>query len=85
VARQLGKVCLVGCRGLRIDTEAKACTIGGRRLFEGDTLTLDGDAGTIYAGAIPVVRERPDAELAEVARWRGEVESTKETSSRATG
>jgi pyruvate,orthophosphate dikinase len=85
VARQLGKVCLVGCRGLRIDMEAKACTIGGRRLFEGDTLTLDGDAGTIYAGAIPVVRERPDAELAEVARWRGEVESTEETSSRATG
>ena len=87
VARQLAKVCLVGCRGLRVDVEAKACTIGGRRLFEGDTLTLDGDAGTIYAGMIPVVRERPEAELAEVARWRGQTETRKETPSRglATG
>ena len=82
VARQLGKVCLVGCRGLRIDEGGKACSIGGRRLFEGETLTLDGDSGTIYAGAIPVVRERPHAELAEIARWRDAVADREKTPSR---
>lgn len=70
VARQLGKVCLVGCADLRILPEKGLCTIGGREFREGDELTLDGDQGRIFAGALPVVSERPEAELAEVARWR---------------
>jgi len=70
VARQLGKVCLVNCRELRIGPEPTACTIAGRQLFEGEELTLDGNSGQIYRGRIEVVRERPEAELAEVAKWR---------------
>lgn len=70
VARQLGKVCLVGCQDLRIDANAKTCMIGERHFREGDALTLDGDTGRIYAGSLPVMRERPVAELAELARWR---------------
>jgi pyruvate,orthophosphate dikinase len=70
VARQLGKVCLVGCVGLRILPEKGICILGGREFREGDELTLDGDGGRIFAGALSVRRERPEAELAEVARWR---------------
>jgi len=70
VARQLGKVCLVGCSALRILPEKGLCTIGGREFSEGDELTLDGDAGRVFAGALSVVRERPEAALAEVERWR---------------
>jgi pyruvate,orthophosphate dikinase len=70
VARQLGKVCLVGCRALRIDPDGRSCLLGQRRLAEGDEVTLDGESGRIYAGRLPVVRERPVAELAEVSRWR---------------
>lgn len=70
VARQLGKVCLVGCADLRIAPEGDCCLIGGRAFREGDELTLDGDGGRIFAGALPVVCERPERELAEVARWR---------------
>lgn len=73
VARQLGKVCLVGCAGLRIQPERGICTIGGRDFREGDELTLDGDRGRIFAGALPVMRERPEAELAEIVRWRESV------------
>ena len=70
VARQLGKVCLVGCAGLRISPEKGMCLIGGREFHEGDQLTLDGDNGRVFAGGLPVVHERPDAALAEVASWR---------------
>ncbi len=70
VARQLGKVCLVGCRDLQVDAGARTCMIGKENFREGDALTLDGDAGRVYAGSLPVVRERPIAELAELARWR---------------
>jgi len=70
VARQLGKVCLVGCRELEIDDRRRRCRIAGRDLAEGDEISLDGDGGRIYAGAVPVLRERPEAALAEVERWR---------------
>jgi pyruvate,orthophosphate dikinase len=69
VARQLGKVCLVGCADLRVDEAARECVLGVRRLREGDIVTLDGETGFIYEGHVPVVTERPDAELAAVARW----------------
>ena len=63
VARQLGKACLVGCTALRIDLARRCVTIGEHCLHEGDTLTLDCASGHIYAGAVPVITERPDAWL----------------------
>jgi pyruvate,orthophosphate dikinase len=70
VARQLGKVCLVGCAELRVDAAARTCTLGDARLREGDAITLDGETGLIYAGSMPIATERPDDDLALVARWR---------------
>jgi pyruvate,orthophosphate dikinase len=70
VARQLGTVCLVGCRDLRIDEAARSCMVGSTRIDEGDIVTLDADHGLIYAGAVPVVRQRPDADLAVLRQWR---------------
>jgi pyruvate,orthophosphate dikinase len=72
VARQLGKVCLVGCTSLRLDATRRGCLLGLEQLHEGDIVTLDGDNGRIYAGQLPLVRERPEAELAELARWQRE-------------
>jgi pyruvate,orthophosphate dikinase len=70
VARQLGKVCLVGCRELAIDPAKRSCSIGGKLLREGQVIALDGGAGEIYAGAVDIVRARPERELAVVASWR---------------
>jgi len=70
VARQLDRVCLVGCEALHIDIEARRCSIAGRTFHEGEVLTLDGRTGDVYAGAIGTVDEVPREYLAEVARWR---------------
>ncbi len=70
VARQLGKVCLVNCKALRVSAQESSCSIGDTVLHEGDTLTLDGDTGRVYAGRLAVVRERPLAALAEIESWR---------------
>ena len=72
VARHLGRVCLVGCGDLRVDTARRRCTLGGRSLAEGDVITLDGESGRIYEGHLPVTRERPAEALGEVERWRAE-------------
>jgi len=69
VARQLGKVCLVGCAALSIDPSGRTCRIEQHEFAEGDWLTLDGDQGAVYAGRLEVVVERPEAALASVARW----------------
>jgi len=70
VARQLGKVCLVGCTALAIDLARQQCRIGERVLDEGDTISLDGNEGRIFAGALEVVTERPERELAAIRDWR---------------
>lgn len=64
VARQLGKVCLVGCQYLTINQAQRSLTIGETSLCEGDMLTLDGNEGHIYAGRLSVVNQ-PDTALFE--------------------
>jgi pyruvate,orthophosphate dikinase len=56
VARQLGKVCLVGCPTLSIDLARRRITVGDRELAEGETLTLDGNEGGILAGTVRTVQ-----------------------------
>jgi pyruvate,orthophosphate dikinase len=52
VARQLGKVCLVGCAEMQLDETGRKLHIGKTTLEQGDLLTLDGNDGAVYAGAM---------------------------------
>jgi pyruvate,orthophosphate dikinase len=62
VARGWGKTCIVGCEALVIEAPAGPARVGDRMVKDGDTLTLDGAEGVIYAGAVPVVRpDLPEA------------------------
>jgi pyruvate, orthophosphate dikinase len=62
VARGWGKTCIVGCEALSIDAASGSGRIGDRAIRSGDLLTLDGSAGAVYEGAIPLVRpEVPEA------------------------
>lgn len=67
VARQLGTVCLVGCESLRIDLTARTARFGDMLLNEGDVITLDGNEGMVYAGAVAAVMV-PDEALLERLR-----------------
>lgn len=53
VARQMGKVCVVGCGALDIDYQGRRMMVDGRVIREGNYLSLDGTAGEVYAGQIP--------------------------------
>ena len=48
VARQMGKVCVCGASGLQIDYDKKSVTVGGKTYSEGDFMSIDGTAGTVY-------------------------------------
>jgi pyruvate,orthophosphate dikinase len=71
VARQLGKVCLIGCADLHIDETAGCIRIGNRTLQVGDLLTLDGNEGAVYAGAAKTEVEYAEAMLARLEQLRG--------------
>ncbi|HEX5628939.1 MAG TPA: PEP/pyruvate-binding domain-containing protein [Usitatibacteraceae bacterium] len=72
VARQMGKVCLVGCEALRIDERGRTISFGKATLREGETICLDAERGRVIEGEPEVVVERPEGLLSEVARWRAE-------------
>jgi len=59
VARQMGKVCLVGCGELHVDEASRTITLGAATLHEGDLLTLDSNGGAIYEGAAQTEIEYP--------------------------
>ncbi len=52
VARQMGKVCICGASALQIDYDKKTVTVAGQTFKEGDYLSIDGTAGTVYAGEL---------------------------------
>ena len=52
VARQMGKVCVCGAAAVQVDYDKKTVTIDGQVFGEGDFLSIDGTAGTVYAGQI---------------------------------
>lgn len=70
VARQMGRVCLVGCEALQIDESRRELRLGDRLLREGDLLTLDGNEGCIYAGAARTEWDCPAELLAELGAMR---------------
>ena len=70
IARQMGKPCVVGCAGLNVDVASHRAQLGMTAIKEGDWLSIDGEMGTIYLGQCNVVVDQPEAELAEIERWR---------------
>ena len=70
VARQMAKPCVVGCAALTVDVSGRRAHFADAAVKEGDWLSIDGEAGAIYLGRCEVAAERPEAELAEIERWR---------------
>lgn len=70
VARQLGKPCVTGCSGLRIDPARRVVEFGERTLAEGDLVTLDSNTGCVYAGVVESVVDCPTPWLDEFRKWR---------------
>jgi len=52
VSRQMGKVCIVGCKELVIDYHAGTVTCAGRTLKEGDYISIDGFTGEVFADKV---------------------------------
>ena len=56
VARGMGKPCVAGCRSLLIDKNKKILTINGKQFRGGESLSIDGGTGEIFAGVVPRIQ-----------------------------
>ena len=52
VARQMGKVCIVGCQELDIDSAGRSFAAGGAVVREGDWISIDGFTGEVILGQL---------------------------------
>jgi len=89
VARQMGKVCVCGAAALQVDYDKRTLTVDGQKFSEGDFLSIDGTAGTVYAGELKTApseviqglingdaeakKSRTYTNFAQLMKWCGQV------------
>ena len=69
VARGWGKCCIVGCEAIDINYEAKSMVVNGQTIKQGDYLTLDGSAGEIYSGDLPLKEPELPGAYYTILKW----------------
>jgi pyruvate, orthophosphate dikinase len=77
VARGMGKPCVAGCEDLTIDLEARTITLAGRRLAEGDTLTIDGGTGSVIVGEVDLVPPQINEDFETILGWADDLRRLK--------
>jgi pyruvate,orthophosphate dikinase len=71
----MGKPCVAGCEALKIDLAKRQMTVDGKTVKEGDTISLDGATGEVFAGAIETIAPKfsDESDLAQVLRWADDI------------
>jgi pyruvate,orthophosphate dikinase len=69
VARGMGKPCVAGCEGLSLDLDARKARIGEHELGEGDVITIDGGAGNVVVGEVPLVPPQINEDFQTILAW----------------
>ena len=72
VARQMGRPCVVACAGVRFAPATGGIERVAIALAEGDWLSVDGDAGKVFAGRREIAVHRPEADIRVWRGWKSE-------------
>lgn len=70
VARQFGKPAVVGVSAMEVDVEKRQFTVGGRVFKEGDSVSIDGTTGEVFAGEVnTIIPGFDDPYLIKLLQW----------------
>ncbi|NMB02887.1 MAG: pyruvate, phosphate dikinase [Firmicutes bacterium] len=72
VARGMGKCCVAGCAAAQISEANKTLTFGNTVLKEGDWITLNGTAGEVIVGQVPMVEVQVEGNFGTLMEWADE-------------
>ena len=69
VARGMGRPCVAGAGELRIDYPAETLSVRDMTVKAGDTITIDGAAGTVMLGEVPTIQPQLSGDFATIMEW----------------
>ena len=69
VARGMGKPCVSGAGGVRINYGTKTLTASGVTVKEGDILTINGSTGEVILGEVPTIQPNLSEDFAQIMSW----------------
>ena len=69
VARGMGKPCVSGAGGLRVDYAGQTMTAGGVTLKKGDWITIDGGTGQVLLGEVKMLEPELSGEFGTLMGW----------------
>jgi pyruvate,orthophosphate dikinase len=69
VARGMGKACVSGAGGIRIDYTKGVMTASGIAFNKGDILTIDGTTGQVIEGGVKMLQPELSGEFATLMHW----------------
>jgi pyruvate, orthophosphate dikinase len=74
IARGLGLPCIVGARGMILNTRDKILkTLDGRIFKEGDIVTIDGSTGEVLVGAVNLLEPALDGVFQTLLSWADDI------------
>jgi pyruvate,orthophosphate dikinase len=77
VARGMGKPCVAGAGGLRIDYRNGVINAAGRQLKAGDTITIDGSTGQVLLGEVKMLQPTLSGDFGQIMEWADAVRRMK--------
>src|SRR6201995_1679234 len=69
VARGMGKPCVSGCGSIRVDYGRGTMSLVSRTFKTGDVITIDGSAGQVLAGRMPMIEPEMSGEFGTLMGW----------------
>ena len=69
VARGMGTCCVSGCGEIKMFEDEKYFTLGGKKISEGDYISIDGSTGNIYGEAVPTVEATISGNFERFMAW----------------
>jgi pyruvate,orthophosphate dikinase len=69
VARGMGKPCVSGAGGIRVDMASETMHVGGRSFPKGTRITIDGSAGEVLEGEIAMLQPELSGDFGRLMEW----------------
>ena len=69
VARGMGKCCVAGCGDVIVNEKAKAFTVNGHTIKEGDWVTINGSTGQLMLGQVKLVSPELSGDFGILMGW----------------
>jgi pyruvate,orthophosphate dikinase len=75
VGRGMGKCCVVGCSDITVHTKEKYFVVAGKKVKEGDYITLNGNTGEVMLGEVSLIEPQVAGDFKVFMQWADSMRS----------